>query len=51
MQDVLDFLWNNATAIVAILLLISELLASIPSVESNSIFQLIVSLLKKFAAK
>lgn len=48
LQDILDFLWNNATAIVAILLLISEVLASIPAIESNSVFQLIVSLLKKF---
>lgn len=37
--------------ILAALLAVSEVLASIPSIKSNSIFQLIVGLLKKFAGK
>lgn len=37
--------------VVGALLAISEVLASIPSIKSNSVFQLIVGLLKKFAGK
>lgn len=41
----------NKVEILAVLLAVSELLANIESVKSNSIFQLVVSILKKVAGK
>ena len=46
MDAVIDFVVNNWGLIATVLFLISEILAQIPSVKSNSIFQLIVGLLK-----
>ena len=47
MSAIFDFIYNNWGAIATILLLISELLGSIPSVKANSIYQFIVNLLSK----
>lgn len=43
----LQFVNDHSAIIIGILLGISELLASIPSVKANSIFQFVVGLLKK----
>jgi hypothetical protein len=51
MQSILDFIWNNSTLIALALFAISEVLAQIPSVKSNSIFQLITNLLRSRAGK
>ncbi len=42
---------EQVTLILAALLAVSEVLASIPSIKASSIFQLIVGLIKKFAGK
>lgn len=42
---------DSGTGILAGLLVISEALASIPSVQSNSVYQLIVSLLRRVTTK
>ncbi len=42
---------ENAIVIVAALLAISEVLALIPSIKANSIFQMIVNILKSIAKK
>lgn len=44
----MDLIQDNSTAILVFLLSLSELLALIPGVKANSIFQLIVNLLKRF---
>lgn len=47
--DVWNLIVDNPFSSVAfILLVISEGLASIPSIQSNSVFQLVVGFLKKF---
>ena len=49
---ILAFLQSPSVAIIlAALLAASEILASIPRVKANSIFQLLVTLLEKFAPK
>jgi hypothetical protein len=42
---------NNLALILAVLLGISEALAMIPAIQANSIFQLILNILKKLAGK
>lgn len=42
-----QFIENNWAVIATLLFVLSELLAHIPSVQANSIFQLIMSFLKK----
>jgi|CXWL01.1.fsa_nt_gi hypothetical protein len=50
--SVWEFMKSDAgTGILAGLLLVSEALASIPSVQSNSVYQLIVGLLRRVTAK
>lgn len=52
MQEIFDTLWNNAPIVGAILLAaLSEAFALIPSMQSNSVLQLIYNLLKKFTGK
>ena len=47
-----DFLKSDAgTGLLAGLLLVSEALAAIPSVQSNSVYQIIVNLLRKLSNK
>ena len=41
MQQLWDLIWNNSSYVLAALFAISEILAQIPSVKSNSIFELI----------
>ena len=45
------FFVANQVVIIGGLLAVSELLALIPGVESNSIFELVVNFLKKFKPK
>lgn len=47
----MEFITNNAVLILGLLLALSELLAAIPSVKSNSVFQLISSGVKFFYDK
>lgn len=47
----MDFVLANQVAILAALLAVSEVLASVPAIKSNSIFQLIVNVIKKVAGK
>ena len=51
MDAVLVWLQQNVALILAVLLGLSEALALIPSVKSNSIFQLVYNFLKGFAPK
>lgn len=51
MELVLGFLSANATYLIGAALLLSEALASIPSIKSNSIFQLVVNVLKSYPKK
>jgi hypothetical protein len=48
---VIDFLSKHGIEILAFLLALSEALALIPGIKSNSIFQLIYNLLKKASGK
>lgn len=47
----MDIIISHKTEVLALLLAISEILALIPSIQANSIFQLAVSLIKKIAGK
>ena len=47
----MELVLSHKVEILAFLLALSELLALIPSVKSNSIFQLGVNLIKKIAGK
>lgn len=47
----MEVILAHKTEILAVLLAVSELLASVESIKSNSIFQLVVSLLKKVSGK
>lgn len=47
----MEVILAHKVEILAVLLAVSELLGSIESVKSNSIFQLAVSILKKIAGK
>jgi hypothetical protein len=47
MVDVITWIKNNWGTIATCLFLLSEILAYIPGINSNSVFQLIVALLKK----
>ena len=47
----MDVIIAHKTEILALLLAISELLAAIPAVKANSVFQLAVGLIKKIAGK
>jgi hypothetical protein len=47
----MEFIIAHKVEILAALLAVSELLAVVPSVKANSIFQLSVSLIKKIAGK
>jgi hypothetical protein len=47
----MDVIIAHQTEILAILLIISELLASITEIKANSVFQLIVGFIKKLAGK
>lgn len=51
MNDIYNFIVENKTAILVGLLGISELLALMPKVKSNSVFQLIVNTLSKLKNK
>lgn len=44
----IQFITDNKSAILAAALAISEILASVPSIKANSIFQLIFGWLSKF---
>lgn len=50
-QSIIDFVMAHSVIILGALLGLSELLALIPGIKSNSIFLLIVNLLKKAAGK
>lgn len=45
----MDFILANKVTILAFALALSEILALIPSVKSNSVFELIVNLIKKIS--
>jgi hypothetical protein len=45
----MEFVQENLVYILAFLLAFSELLAQVPSIKSNSVFQLVVSVLKSVA--
>jgi hypothetical protein len=47
----MDLILAHKVEILAVLLAVSELLASIDSIKSNSIFQLVSGILKKIAGK
>lgn len=47
----MEVILQNQVVILALLLSLSEVLALIPSVKANSIFQLAVMLLKKISGK
>lgn len=47
----LQLILDNQSVILGMLLALSEVLALIPSIKANSIFQLVVGLLKKEAPK
>lgn len=47
----IEFIIANGAIILAALLALSEVLAQIPSIKANSIFELIVGLLKKISGK
>lgn len=47
MQQVIGFVTEHSTAIIGGLLGLSELLALIPGVKANSVFQLVTGWLKK----
>lgn len=47
----IEFLQNNYVALLVALLALSEVLALIPSVKSNSVFTLVYNLLKSLAKK
>ena len=51
MQGTLAFLQAHYAEIVTILWLISEILGSVPSIKSNSIFQVLVALLQSAQGK
>lgn len=50
-MEVVQFLDQNKLVILAFLLASSELLALSPKIKSNSVFELVVSFLKKFSPK
>ncbi len=47
MQEIVNFVSANWASIATVLFVLSELLAQIPSIKANSVFQLLVNLLKK----
>lgn len=47
----MEFLQDNYMMIVMALLAISEVLALVPAVQANSVFQLVVNVLKSFVPK
>lgn len=47
----MEIILQNQVVILALLLSLSEVLALIPSVKANSVFQLAVMLLKKISGK
>jgi hypothetical protein len=47
----MQFIQENWGAIAAALLAVSEVLAAIPAIKSNSVFQLLVELVKKLSPK
>lgn len=47
----MEIIFENKLIILAFLLSLSEVLAIIPSIEANSIFQLCVSIIKKLSGK
>jgi hypothetical protein len=47
----MEVIIEHKTEILAVLLAVSELLAAIPAVKANSLFQLAVGLIKKIAGK
>jgi len=47
----MDIILANKFIILGFLLSLSEVLALIPSIEANSIFQLVVNVLKKISGK
>lgn len=47
----IEFVTSNGTLILAALLAVSEVLAQIPSIKANSIFELAVGLLKKISGQ
>ena len=51
MQEVISFLVENQVIVLAALLAISEVMASIPVFKSNSIFQAIYNMVKGFKKK
>ena len=51
LMSVYAFFIANQTVIVVGLLAVSELVAFIPGIEANSVFQLVVNFLKKFKPK
>ena len=47
----MEVILAHKTEILAVLLAVSELLAAIPEIKANSIFQLAWGMIKKFAGK
>jgi hypothetical protein len=50
-MEVINFIVTNKAAILAFLVATSEVLALIPGVKQNSIFEVVVDVLKKFVQK
>lgn len=50
-MEALSFVQNNSVIILGALLAVSEVLALIPSIKSNSIFEMLVNLLKAASGK
>lgn len=47
----IDFIRENAVELLGVLLAVSEALALIPGLESNSVLQFVISTLKRLAGK
>lgn len=50
-MEVINFIINNKAVILGFLVATSEVLALIPSVKHNSIFEVVVDVLNKFVPK
>jgi hypothetical protein len=51
MKEVTDWIWNNWGMIATALFGVSEVLANIPAIKSNGVFQAIYNILRKIVKK
>jgi hypothetical protein len=49
MQGIINWVVQNKAIVLGLLLALSEALALVPSIQANSVFQLVVGLIKKAA--